>query len=186
MSGKCEHGLTLRECFTCASPKYPSPCSMCGDSGLAYRGAGKLPPAYCKCGIGLRTAASRTEQLQRELDAAIVRQPAAPAPEPAPEHFTISRDAIVRLCPTCRDALLPTAAPAPSITPSDDGAFVNIGGGPSVDLSAAPAPDDARDAARYRWLRTGAGGCFTDPGDFWGQSDDEIDAAIDAAMREGK
>ncbi len=22
MSGKCEHGLTLKECFTCASPKY--------------------------------------------------------------------------------------------------------------------------------------------------------------------
>jgi hypothetical protein len=22
MSGKCEHGLTTRECFTCASPKY--------------------------------------------------------------------------------------------------------------------------------------------------------------------
>jgi hypothetical protein len=45
-------------------------------------------------------------------------------------------------------------------------------------------PDAERDAARYRWLRTGAGGCFTDPANFWGQSDEEIDAAIDAAMKD--
>ena len=35
MSGKCEHGLTTAECFTCASPKYGLYPHHCGPGEVA-------------------------------------------------------------------------------------------------------------------------------------------------------
>jgi hypothetical protein len=62
MAGKCEHGLTLAECFTCASPKYvyaapqPAPaCPLCGEGQVTghhedvaqkYGGHESMVPMY--------------------------------------------------------------------------------------------------------------------------------------------
>jgi len=47
---------------------------------------------------------------------------------------------------------------------------------------ALDADEDARDAARYRWLRSTQRTCFSDGG--IGATGSMLDAAIDAAMQE--
>lgn len=55
---KCEHGLTSKECYVCASPKYGAPrCPDCGGSGFVYVGSGRLPPAKCRCAARAAPAA---------------------------------------------------------------------------------------------------------------------------------